>query len=116
MLITGYFISWIFLGNFILLNLFLAILLDSFLEEGEEEDLDEIENQKRLKRIRREEKMKRINRNKIIMGENNERKLAKKKNQPSNLYFGQRPDSDEDLEDLDEDYIIEVFKEQGIIK
>jgi len=30
-----YYISWIFIGNFILLNLFLAILLDSFLEEDE---------------------------------------------------------------------------------
>lgn len=27
---TLYFVSWIFIGNFILLNLFLAILLDSF--------------------------------------------------------------------------------------
>ena len=25
-----YYISWIFIGNFILLNLFLAILIDSF--------------------------------------------------------------------------------------
>eukprot|EP00347_Sterkiella_histriomuscorum_P015163 403358079 len=33
-----FFVSWIFIGNFILLNLFLAILLDSFLEEKEEED------------------------------------------------------------------------------
>ena len=65
MLITAYFISWIFLGNFILLNLFLAILLDSFLEEGEEEDLDEIEKQKYLKKIRKEEKLKRTNKNKI---------------------------------------------------
>ena len=32
-----YCITWIFLGNFILLNLFLAILLDSFLEEDDEE-------------------------------------------------------------------------------
>jgi hypothetical protein len=32
--------GWIFLGNFILLNLFLAILLDAFLEED-----DEIEGQ-----------------------------------------------------------------------
>jgi hypothetical protein len=31
-------ISWIFIGNFILLNLFLAILLDSFIEEEEEEN------------------------------------------------------------------------------
>lgn len=30
-----YLISWIFLGNFMLLNLFLAILLDSFAEEDE---------------------------------------------------------------------------------
>ena len=28
-----YFISWVFLGNFMLLNLFLAILLDSFTVE-----------------------------------------------------------------------------------
>jgi hypothetical protein len=32
---AAYFISWIFIGNFILLNLFLAILLDSFLVEDE---------------------------------------------------------------------------------
>lgn len=28
-----YYISWIFIGNFILLNLFLAILIDSFNSE-----------------------------------------------------------------------------------
>lgn len=40
-----YYVSWIFVGNFILLNLFLAILLDGFLcEDGEEnEDEEEIE-------------------------------------------------------------------------
>jgi hypothetical protein len=88
MLITVYFISWIFLGNFILLNLFLAILLDSFLEEGEEEDLDELAHIKHMKKLRKAEKLKRMNKSKIVMGENNERKLAKKKNKPSNLYFG----------------------------
>ena len=36
-----FYIVWIFLGNFILLNLFLAILLDSFLGEDEEEEEDE---------------------------------------------------------------------------
>ena len=36
-----YFISWIFIGNFILLNLFLAILLDSFLVEDEAFELTE---------------------------------------------------------------------------
>jgi hypothetical protein len=39
-----YYVSWIFIGNFILLNLFLAILLDGFLAEDDEEegDLEEI--------------------------------------------------------------------------
>jgi len=37
------YILWIFIGNFILLNLFLAILLDSFLEEGGEELSEEEE-------------------------------------------------------------------------
>ena len=31
-----FYIVWIFMGNFILLNLFLAILLDSFLVEDED--------------------------------------------------------------------------------
>ena len=33
-----FYISWIFIGNFILLNLFLSILIDAF---NDEEDLDE---------------------------------------------------------------------------
>ena len=37
-LVSAYLIAWIFIGNFILLNLFLAILLDSFIEEEEEEE------------------------------------------------------------------------------
>ena len=32
-----YYISWIFIGNFILLNLFLAILIDAFAEADAEE-------------------------------------------------------------------------------
>lgn len=38
LLVAVYLIAWIFVGNFILLNLFLAILLDSFIEEDEEEE------------------------------------------------------------------------------
>lgn len=40
-----YYVVWIFIGNYILLNLFLAILLDGFLIEDDEEigDIDEIE-------------------------------------------------------------------------
>jgi len=39
-----YYISWIFIGNFILLNLFLAILIDAFAEEDAEMD-DELDEQ-----------------------------------------------------------------------
>ena len=35
---TVFYVTWIFIGNYILLNLFLSILLDSFLEENEEEE------------------------------------------------------------------------------
>lgn len=74
-----YYMVWIFLGNFILLNLFLAILLDSFLEDDEEEpDEAELAIKRAGKIKRREEKMKRINVNKVYMGEHNENKLKKR--------------------------------------
>jgi regulatory protein YycI of two-component signal transduction system YycFG len=42
------YIAWIFIGNFILLNLFLAILLDSFFE-NDEADVDQDEVERALK-------------------------------------------------------------------
>lgn len=71
-LVCIYYISWIFLGNFILLNLFLAILLDSFLEEEDEDDIDEAEKQEllRLKQERKKQKLKRKQKNIVIMGKN----------------------------------------------
>jgi hypothetical protein len=39
---TVYLMSWIFIGNFSLLNLFLAILLDGFSSESAENDMDEV--------------------------------------------------------------------------
>ena len=39
-IVNVYYVCWIFLGNFILLNLFLAILLDSFLLEEDDDDDD----------------------------------------------------------------------------
>jgi hypothetical protein len=104
------------LGNFILLNLFFFFFLDSFLEQDDEElDEAEIAHQLQLKRQRRLDKEKRMGANKVAMGENNERKIAKRKaNQPS-IYLGEKPDSEEDLEDLDEDQIIAIFKDENII-
>lgn len=54
-----YYVSWIFIGNYILLNLFLAILLDGFLseddeEEGDLEELARIEAEKRKNQIKKE--------------------------------------------------------------
>eukprot|EP00347_Sterkiella_histriomuscorum_P004762 403359206 len=49
--IAIYFVSWIFIGNFILLNLFLAILLDSFLVEEEEEEEQQLQQDEKLKQI-----------------------------------------------------------------
>ena len=43
-------ISWIFIGNFILLNLFLAILLDGF-ETNDEEDEFEEETQEKMSEL-----------------------------------------------------------------
>ena len=53
---VAFYVSWIFIGNFILLNLFLASLLESFLSEDDEEDGDleeiaRIEAEKRALRI-----------------------------------------------------------------
>ena len=45
-------ILWICLGNFILLNLFLAILLDSFLVDGDELSEQEIEEKKKKKKAK----------------------------------------------------------------
>ena len=61
---------WIFLGNFILLNLFLAILLDSFLEEDEENDESNEDKEERLKKKRylAQQKKMRLDRNKVFMG------------------------------------------------
>jgi hypothetical protein len=60
-LVSIFYVSWIFLGNFILLNLFLAILLDSFLEEEDEDDTDPAERLEalRLKQERKRAKLRR---------------------------------------------------------
>ena len=55
-----FYIAWIFIGNFILLNLFLAILLDSFLEEDDPDDEDLLE----MERIKKQEKQQKIEKEK----------------------------------------------------
>ena len=60
-----YYISWIFIGNFILLNLFLAILIDAFAEEDAEmeqemEDIESEEAKAKKKERLQKEKEKRL--------------------------------------------------------
>ena len=53
-----YYISWIFIGNFILLNLFLAILIDGFNEQDEEDAEEEDEEVLAAEEKIRKEKLK----------------------------------------------------------
>lgn len=117
-LITSYLISWIFIGNFILLNLFLAILLDSFIEEDtEEEDFNIKMERMKAKLARAKERNKRKNSKKVYMKTLEKKKKNAKNAQPSKLYFGQVAEEDEeDLEDLDEEQIVKIFQSQGILK
>ena len=123
---AGYFISWIFAGNFILLNLFLAILLDSFLEEDEAGELnEEQEAERQVKKARRKEarETERIRRLKKLgmsmMQSGNvqaviRQQTMKKKaalNQFVNLAHYNKGDDliVDDIEDLDPETIREMF-------
>jgi hypothetical protein len=56
-----YLVAWIFMGNFVLLNLFLAVLIDAFLEQDEDEENEGVLNarkeQKKQRKIARKKKM-----------------------------------------------------------
>ena len=73
--VCGIYIAWIFIGNFILLNLFLAILLDSFLEEDDEEDDMVIQERNRIKRIRKMNRKLKRDKNKVYMNTQQIKKL-----------------------------------------
>ena len=98
-------IAWIFIGNFILLNLFLAILLDSFIEEEEEEEEFSVKQERLKKKLERaKERSLKKDRKKVYMNIIKKKKGAKGAVVPSKLYFGQAAEEDEeDLEDLDEE-------------
>jgi hypothetical protein len=49
-----YYVSFIMIGNYIFLNLFLAILIDSFTQEGENQNNtkeEELEKQKEFQKV-----------------------------------------------------------------
>lgn len=97
-IVAIYYILWIFIGNFILLNLFLAILLDSFLEDDDEiMDQQEIEEAIKRKRKRAADRKKRQNAKKVFMPDGELVFDTEIQN------FGEQIESEEDLEDLDEE-------------
>ena len=65
-----YLCIWLFIGNYIMLNLFLSILLDAFFEAPEDEDDPEyIEEKRQAKKIRRIENKIRNDKHKVFMSE-----------------------------------------------
>ena len=106
-----YLVAWIFMGNFVLLNLFLAILIDAFLEQ-DDEDMDEeaIERRREAKKARKEARKKKMEGRKVIM-------TGMKKVQASKFMFGKMKghveEELEDVEDLDEDLVKNIFKQEG---
>ena len=65
-----YLCVWLFIGNYIMLNLFLSILLDAFYEAPDEEDDPEfLEEKKQAKKLRRIENKIRKDKNKVFISE-----------------------------------------------
>ena len=86
-----FYISWIFIGNFVLLNLFLAILLDSFVAEEDEAEVTEediaaqeraIEIRKQIIMKQKERRLKKIGKSPLEIAQKREQneEEAKKKN------------------------------------
>ena len=75
-----------------------------------------LQERKRIKQIRKMKKKLHKERNKVYM---NTQQIKKLRQMPeaSKFYFGEeKGQSEEDLEDLDEDQVLQIFKEAGLIK
>lgn len=105
-----FYIAWIFIGNFILLNLFLAILLDSFLSEEEDEDMEDDAERRRQKIQRAKKRKSQLDQHRVFMSYQFYK--DPKGPQKTKKFFGEeKGESEEDLEDLDEDQIVKIFKQ-----
>lgn len=109
-----YLISWIFIGNYVLLNLFLAILLDSFLEEDGEEGVD-LEEMARLAELKRQEcvekeKIRRLKKlgASIIRDQSRTDQLKKRMPLVEALV--------DDVDDMEHKLLREIFIDEGLIK
>lgn len=74
----AYLVVWFFVGNYILLNLFLSVLLDSFLESPEEEEDLEIQKLKKQdKQQRNIESLKRKDKHILYMIDSDQKNKKK---------------------------------------
>ena len=124
-----YYISWIFIGNFILLNLFLAILIDSFSAEETDASADAeqgLEAEKKAKELRdrrlRELKSRRI---KKLAGQSTLKRSFRRatsviRRASKASLTGEKPndgfDLIEDLDDLDSAALRRMLVTSGLIK
>jgi len=128
-----YYISWIFIGNFILLNLFLAILIDAFGDENSDmEDTPEMEAaallaiKTRDKKIReeKEKRMRKLGMSKAhikqIMASKSTRQITNPKTKGGVASFTGRKvlrESDlNNIEDMEAQDVRLMMIEQGILK
>jgi hypothetical protein len=66
-MVALFFVAWIFIGNFIILNLFISVLLDSYLEENDEEE-DKLSKEKALEvKLQRKLEKKKHRQRKIVL-------------------------------------------------
>jgi hypothetical protein len=109
-----YYVSWIFIGNFILLNLFLAILLDGFLteDEGDDGDIELIEKREREEKLvkiqlEKQRRLKKMGCAPTIRDEDSQN-ARKQKSVEENLV--------DDVDDMEMETIREIFMDVGLIK
>jgi len=126
-----FYISWIFIGNYILLNLFLAILIDAFLSEDEEFEQSEeqleaealaLQARRELMMREKERRMRKLasgNSSMFKTGNMANWKENQKKKETSNLGKLIRGDQEElldDIEEMDYDKIKKILQDHGYMK
>jgi len=135
--VTGiYYIAWIFIGNFVLLNLLLSIIFDAFAQEEAEDNAavdPEVEKalavkKKQLLEKMRERRLKKLGQtnaggNKSMLGltgpQSPQQRPPPKKQKKS--FTGVNEDNQieqffDDFEDLDQDKILDFLKTAKVIK
>ena len=122
-----FYISWIFIGNFILLNLFLAILLDSFVQDEDttEEELqaekEAEQKRKEFNEKERQRRLKKLGRSEVQDEFKSAAQVEKKKKKKQAATFTAKARIDaefmiDDIDDLDPAKIKAMLKQNDLVK